>query len=155
MGSRHRRRHRVIVTAALFAAAVNGPLAAEESLTTIKGLKCTFPVYTAAVWEKGTPRAETKRADPLAVEVDEIDLDAGTARQGTASVTAILTASTLHVLERTMLGSLTVLSVFAEQTPRGTLRAVRSRHDYIQMSVPGFVAEPTVSQHYGECEAIR
>jgi hypothetical protein len=145
----------VIVAAALFAAAANGWMAAEESLPTIKGLKCTFPVHAAAVWEKGTPRAETKRADPLAVQVDEIDLDAGTARQGTASVTAILTASSLHVLERSMLGSLTVLSVFAEPTPRGTLRAVRARHDYIQMTVPGFVAEPTVSQHYGECEAIR
>ena len=32
------------------------------------------------------------------------------------------------------------------------LRAVRSRHDYLQMAIPGFVAEPNVSQHYGECE---
>jgi hypothetical protein len=139
----------------LAAAAGSGMQAAEESLTTIKGLKCAFPLYAAVMWEKGAPKAETKRTDPLLVQVDEIDVDAGTAREGTAFVTAILTASTLHVLERTMLGSLTVLSVFAEQTPQGTLRAVRSRHDYIQMSVPGFVAVPTVSQHYGECEAIR
>jgi len=28
---------------------------------------------------------------------------------------------------------------------------VRSRHDYLKMSLPGYVSEPAVSQFYGEC----
>jgi hypothetical protein len=45
-----------------------------------------------------------------------------------------------------------MVTVLAQKSPKGTLRAVRSRHDYLQMAIPGFVAEPNVSQHYGECE---
>ena len=51
-----------------------------------------------------------------------------------------------------MAGSLTMITVLSQKGPKGTLRAVRSRHDYLQMAIPGFVAEPNVSQHYGECE---
>ncbi len=70
-------------------------------------------------------------------------------------MTVSLTVSSLHFLERSMLGSVNLTSVFADETPQGKLRAVRSRHEYLQMTVPGFVAEPTVSQYYGECEARR
>jgi len=80
------------------------------------------------------------------------DIDGGTARIGTTHTTALLTQNSVHFMERTMAGSLTMVTVLAQKSPKGTLRAVRSRHDYLQMAIPGFVAEPNVSQHYGECE---
>ena len=36
---------------------------------------------------------------------------------------------------------------------KGKYRAVRARHDYLMMAIPGFVAQPTVQQRYGTCEA--
>jgi hypothetical protein len=32
---------------------------------------------------------------------------------------------------------------------------VHSRHGYLEMKVGRFVAEPSVSQNYGECEVVQ
>jgi hypothetical protein len=44
--------------------------------------------------------------------------------------------------------------VFAQEAAPGKLKAVHSRHGYIQMAVGKYIAEPSVSQSYGDCEAI-
>ena len=58
-------------------------------------------------------------------------------------------------MERTLQGSLSVTTVFSIESTPGKLRAVRSRHEYLKISLPGFVSEPAVSQYYGECVATR
>jgi len=70
-------------------------------------------------------------------------------------VTALLTVSSLHFMERTVTGTLNVTTVFVPAGENTPLRAVHSRHDYLPMSIPGFVSEPTVSQSYGTCDAAR
>lgn len=126
----------------------------KNALADIKTLKCSFPVAVSGTWKDWTPKAEMESGPPLTVVIDEIDIDGGTARIGTTHTTALLTQNSVHFMERTMAGSATMLTVLAQKSPKGTLRAVRSRHDYLQMAIPGFVAEPNVSQHYGECEPI-
>ena len=85
------------------------------------------------------------------------DTDDGTARvtgtSGAVHVTALLTVSSLHFMERTVTGTLNVTTVFVPGSNAQKLRAVLSRHDYLPMSIPGFTSEPTVSQNYGFCEA--
>ena len=49
-------------------------------------------------------------------------------------------------------GSVNITTVFSQEARDKKMKAVHSRHDYLQMSLPGFVSEPTVSQYYGECE---
>jgi hypothetical protein len=124
----------------------------KNPLETIRMLKCAFPVAATGSWKDWTPKAAIQPGPELSLVIDEIDIDGGTARIGSAHTTALLTQNSVHFMERTMAGSLTMITVLSQKSPKGTLRAVRSRHDYLQMAIPGFVAEPSVSQHYGECE---
>jgi hypothetical protein len=124
----------------------------KNPLASITMLKCSFPVAVTGSWKDWTPKADIPQGPPLTLVIDEIDIEGGTARIGTTHTTALLTQNSVHFMERTMAGSLTMITVLPQKSPKGTLRAVRSRHDYLQMSIPGFVAEPNVSQHYGECE---
>ena len=130
-------------------------------LALVKSLKCSFPVYSAGSWKGGEPQAQIKQGQQFSIDVDEIDTESGTARVvgtiGPVHVTALLTISSLHFMERTVTGTLNVTTVFTSDSGSSptSLRAVHSRHDYLPMSIPGFVSEPTVSQNYGTCEAKR
>ena len=126
----------------------------KNPLADIRMLKCSFPVSASGSWKDWTPKGEIKSGPDVTLVIDEIDIDGGTARIGTTHTTALLTQNSVHFMERTMAGSLTMTTVLAQKSPKGTLRAVRSRHDYLQMAIPGYVAEPNVSQHYGECEPV-
>jgi len=124
----------------------------KNALADIRGLKCSFPVSATGSWKDWTPKADIQAGPELTLVIDEIDIDGGTAKIGTTHTTALLTQNSVHFMERTMAGSLTMITVLAQKSPQGKMRAVRSRHDYLQMAIPGYVAEPNVSQHYGECE---
>lgn len=129
----------------------------KNPLATVKSLKCSFPASSTGVWKAGTPEVEIKN-DAIAFEVDSIDTQEGSARLVTAEptyLTALLTASSIHFMERTLQGSLSVTTVFSIESTPGKLRAVRSRHEYLKISLPGFASEPAVSQYYGECVASR
>jgi hypothetical protein len=129
----------------------------KNPLASVKSLKCRFPVYTVGSWKNGEPKAEVRQAQQFSLDIDEIDTDSGTARvtgtSGPTHVTALLTISSLHFMERTVTGTLTITTVFASETSPRKYRAVHSRHDYLPMSLPGYTSEPSVSQNYGECEA--
>ena len=128
----------------------------KNPLANVKSLKCKFPVYSVGSWKNGEPKAEVRQAQQFTLDIDEIDADSGTARvtgtSGPTHVTALLTISSLHFVERTVTGTLTITTVFASEGNVKTYRAVHSRHDYLPMSLPGYVSEPSVSQNYGECE---
>jgi hypothetical protein len=128
----------------------------KNPLASIKSLKCRFPVYSVGSWKNGEPKAEVRQAQEFSFDIDEIDADGGTARvtgtSGPTHVIALLTISSLHFMERTVTGTLTITTVFSSESPARKFRAVHSRHDYLPMSLPGYVSEPSVSQNYGECE---
>jgi len=165
----HRRRGRLIdrlaawaAAAALLGAAPLAPPAAAQAtdqnpLASVKRLACRFPVASSGSWKNGAPAAQIRQGQEFSLEIDEIDADGGEARVTTASgpvhVTALLTISSLHFMERSVTGTLNVTTVFAADPGARRFRAVHSRHDYLPMSLPGFVSEPSVSQSYGECEA--
>jgi hypothetical protein len=123
-------------------------------LTTVKAMKCRFPAATTAVWKDGQPVAQTKTQE-LLFEISAIDVQDGTAElRGTAGrvyVTAVLSGWSLYFVENSV-GQLNVTTVFAQEASAKKLKAVHSRHGYLQMQVGKFIAEPSVSQNYGECE---
>ena len=104
-----------------------------ELLQSLKRLKCSFP----------------KKAGNTSVLIDKIDTDEGTAeiegffRRG-ENVNIKLVGSNLHFLDMALDGGLTVITVFAKQTPDGRLQAAYSR-----------VAYPDIAQYTGECEPLR
>ena len=125
-------------------------------LTTLKRLKCRFPTASAAAWKSGDPQVQIKTQE-LLFEITNIDVQDGTAEyQGTAGrafVTAVLSGWSLYFVENSV-GQLNVTTVFAQEASPKRLKAVHSRHGYLQMTVGKFIAEPSVSQNYGECEIV-
>ena len=123
-------------------------------LTSVKALKCRFPVASFAAWKDTVPQVQ-QRNQELLFEIKDIDAQDGTAEfQGTAGrafVSAVLSGWSLYFVESAV-GQLNVTTVFAQETSPKKLKAVHSRHGYLQMSIGKFVAEPSVSQSYGECE---
>jgi hypothetical protein len=142
--------------AAGLAAQAQAPADPPNPLTTVKTLKCRFPAASSAVWKAGEPQVQTKTQE-LQFDINAIDIQDGTAEyQGTAGrafVTAVLSGWSLYFVENSI-GQLNVTTVFAQEASPKKLKAVHSRHGYLQMQVGRFIAEPSVSQNYGECEIV-
>jgi hypothetical protein len=123
-------------------------------LTTVKALKCRFPAATTATWKSGEPVAQTKTQEML-FTISEIDVQDGTAEflgtAGRAYVTAVLSGWSMYFVESSV-GQLNVTTVFAQEASPKKLKAVHSRHGYLQMQVGRYISEPSVSQNYGDCE---
>lgn len=149
--------HRIICAAlltivpALAAAQAPDP---PNPLTTLKGLKCRFPSATSATWKNGEAVAQTKTQEML-FTLSAIDVQDGTAEftgtAGKAYVTAVLSGWSIYFVESSV-GQLNVTTVFAQEASPGKLKAVHSRHGYLQMQVGKYIAEPSISQNYGDCE---
>ena len=133
----------------------------KNPLAQVKALKCRFTIYASGAWAKTTqePSAQVRQPETLTLEIDEIDTDSGSGRvtgtAGPADVTALLTISSLHFMERSVTGTLNITTVFAGDPGAKTFRAVHTRHDYLPLSLPGYVSDPSVSQHYGICEKTK
>ena len=126
-------------------------------LKTVKALNCRFPSATTATWKDGQAVAMT-RTQELQLTVENIDVQDATAEvRGTGSkafVSAVLSGWSLYFVENGV-GQLNVTTVFAQEASPKKLKAVHSRHGYLQMQVGRFISEPSVSQNYGECEIVQ
>jgi hypothetical protein len=126
-------------------------------LTSVKGLKCRFPAATSATWKDGAAIPQTK-AQEMLFTFSAIDVQDGTAEfngtAGRAYVTAVLSGWSIYFVENAV-GQLNVTTVFAQEASPGRLKAVHSRHGYLQMTVGKYIAEPSVSQNYGDCEMVK
>jgi hypothetical protein len=126
-------------------------------LTSVKSLKCQFPAATSATWKAGAPQAQTKTQEML-FTITNIDVQDGTAEfTGTAGrsyVTAVLSGWSVYFVESSV-GQLNVTTVFAQEASPKKLKAVHSRHGYLQMQVGRYISEPSVSQNYGDCEIVQ
>jgi hypothetical protein len=146
----------VVIGAMVLAPVMAGVQTADppNPLTTVKALRCRFPVAGFGTWKAGEAVAQT-RSQEMAIQVDAIDVQDGTAQvtgaAGKVFVSAVLTGWSLYFVENAV-GQLNVTTVFAQETAPKRLKAVHSRHGYLQMTVGRFVSEPSVSQNYGECE---
>jgi hypothetical protein len=145
-----------LAAAAGLAGQAQPPAEPPNPLATVKKLKCRFPAASSAVWKAGEPQVQTKTQE-LQFEINAIDVQDATAEyQGTAGrsfVTAVLSGWSLYFVENSI-GQLNVTTVFAQEASPKKLKAVHSRHGYLQMQVGRFISEPAVSQNYGECEIL-
>jgi hypothetical protein len=113
----------------------------------------------AASWQNGEPQAQVKKAATLTFQIDEIDVQEATARfvplaSEPQHIVARLSGANLYFLDIRPTGSLSITTVFGQQSRGGKLKAVYMRTDFLVVSIPGFVAAPEASQYYGECEAV-
>jgi len=158
---RRRITRRVLILAAAMVTALWAPLGAQQQpaeppnvLPTVKALKCRFPAATTATWKNGEVVAQTKTQEML-FTISEIDVTDGTAEflgtAGRSYVTAVLSGWSMYFVESSV-GQLNVTTVFAQEASPKKLKAVHSRHGYLQMQVGRYISEPSVSQNYGEGE---
>ncbi len=149
----------IVVAMLAFSVSARAQTTEKNPLAQVKSLKCRFTTYASGSWAKGTlePQGQIRQPETLLLEIDEIDADSGSGRvtgtSGPADVTALLTISSLHFMERSVTGTLNITTVFAGDADAKTFRAVHTRHDYLPMNLPGYQSEPSVSQHYGICES--
>lgn len=147
------------VVLTLMSAAAHGQPTAEppNPLPSVKTLKCQFPAATSATWKGGAVVAQTKTQE-MQFTISNIDVQDGTAEfQGTAGrayVTAVLSGWSVYFVESAV-GQLNVTTVFAQEASPKKLKAVHSRHGYLQMQVGRYISEPSVSQNYGDCEIVQ
>jgi hypothetical protein len=133
----------------------------KNPLAQVKSMKCRFAIYASGSWAKTTQEASAQVRQPemLSLEIDDIDTDSGSGRvtgtAGPADVTALLTISSLHFMERSVTGTLNITTVFSGEAGAKSFRAVHTRHDYLPMSLPGYQSDPSVSQHYGICDVTK
>jgi hypothetical protein len=124
-----------------------------EIRSTVKSLNCTFPILATGTWKNGEPLAEVKHA-PLSLRFDSVNIDEGTARVigsfGPSDIFVRLSLGTLHFVQIFNDGPLYTTTIFPKETRGGKLQAVHTRHEYTEVSLPGFTSRP--EQYYGECE---
>ena len=146
----------LLLLAASIDMAAQAPAEPPNPLTTVKRLKCRFPTASAAAWKSGDPQVQIKTQE-LLFDITAIDVQDGTAEYlgtaGRAFVTAVLSGWSLYFVENSV-GQLNVTTVFAQEAAPKRLKAVHSRHGYLQMTVGRYIAEPSVSQNYGDCEIV-
>ena len=122
-------------------------------LNGVKSLACTFTLAATGTWTDGEPKAEVKPAK-LSIAYDAINVEDGTARavegSGTLDMIAKLSLWNLHLLWIGSEGAVYLTTVFDRETKGGKLRAVHTRHEYTDISLPGYTSRP--EQYYGECE---
>jgi hypothetical protein len=132
---------------------LNAQGSVRKRLEAAKSLSCIFPIYATGTWVNDGPRAEVK-VSKLSLRVEAIDTQDGTAQVvgmlGPSYAVARLTEGTLHLMTIDNAGPLYVTTVFDKEMPSGRLKAVHTRHEYTEVSLPGFTSRP--EQYYGECE---
>lgn len=123
-----------------------------DRLGKAQSLKCSFSLMTMGNWKNGEPLQENKPAT-LSIGFDAINADEGTARVigsfGPSDIIVRLSYGTLHFVQAFREGPLYVTTIFPKETRDGRLQAVHTRHEYTEVSLPGFTSRP--EQYYGDC----
>ena len=128
--------------------------ATRARLATAKTVTCTFTVSATGTWKNGTAEGELKPGT-LSVQFIEVNADEGTARLvsgfGNYDIIVRLAQGFLHFVQSFRDGPLYTTTIFDQESRAGKLKAVHTRHDYSEISLPGFTSRP--QQYYGDCEA--
>jgi hypothetical protein len=154
--STHNSRWRIGVVFVFFLVAGPSAIAAAQTqgvLASVKKVTCSFPIAASGTWKNGDPHAETK-STALSLQFESINADDGTAQMignyGAADIIVRLTNRTLHFVQMFLDGPLYTTTIFPKPAHGNKLQAVHTRHEYTEVSLPGFTSTP--EQYYGECD---
>src|SRR5258706_6923960 len=127
--------------------------ALQEKLTSAKSLKCDFTTMVTATWNKeGVAQAEVKPST-MSLQFLKVNIDEGSAEMkgevGTYQLVVKLSESTLHFIHSFRAGALYTTTVFPKETHDGRFKAVHTRHEYVDIVLPGFTSRP--EEYFGDC----
>lgn len=146
--------------AALVLLAGAGLASAQSStskLAEATSVKCTFPIITTGTWAKdGTASVKTETSD-MTLQYDDIDTQDGTAAvsglSGKLYIIVRMAGVNLHLLAIDGAGPLYITTVFDKPSKPGRYKAAHSRHEFTDVSLPGFTSRP--EQYVGDCEVLK
>lgn len=135
----------------LLAPLVLQPRDAASALASAKTVRCEFTLTAASDWKDG-PQAIVKPAK-LSFRFEEVDTDGGTAKAigpfGASDINVRVTASSLHLMQSFREGPVYLTTVFARPVGTGRWLSTHTRHEYTEVSLPGYTSRP--EQYYGSC----
>jgi len=113
---------------------------------------CRFTQIARAEWTADGADFATE-ASEFAAAFFDIDVEGGTAeaegRFGDSYVIVRFAGGYLHFMQTQNSGPLYLTTVFAQAADGGRLKAVHTRHEYTQVSLPGFTSRPEM--YLGDC----
>ena len=127
-----------------------------STLGLVRSISCEFPLITTGNWAAdGTPSAKTEPAK-MVLRYNEIDTDEGSASveglSGRLYIITRLSGVNLHLLAIDSAGPLYITTVFDRPGRPGRYKAAHSRHEFTDVSLPGFTSRP--EQYVGDCEIL-
>ena len=111
-----------------------------------------LPHVTAGEWKDGKTTPELKTAS-LSLGFQDVEAEEGSANTvggfGPPHIITRLSATSLHFMQVSREGPLYVTTIFAKESNPEKFLAVHTRHEFTEISLPGFTSKP--EQYYGEC----
>ena len=146
-----------VVTVLLLHAPVANAQPDAPNLADAKKLTCQFSKMAIGSWTKpGDTQVDIKPAD-LKLGFENIDTEDGTAEvtgsYGAPYIIVRVAGGYLHFMQVGSTGFLYATTVFNKFVKPGKLFAVHARHEYTEVSLPGYTSRP--EQYYGECEVVK
>lgn len=135
----------------------SGHAAAQElqSLSSVTAMTCTFPVMSMGNWSKSGDAEGAPQKSNLVLRYSEIDTSDGTAEvagfAGNFFITVRVVANVaLHLMHIDSGGPVYITTVYNKPAHPGKFKASHSRHEFTDVSLPGYTSRP--EQYIGECE---
>lgn len=115
-------------------------------------VRCEFSTMAVGDWKDGVAQSATRTA-ALTLRFESVDVDGGTAQAvgpfGPSDVNVRLTANSLHFMQSFREGPQYLTTIVGRPTKDDRWPAVHTRHEYTDVSVPGYTSRP--EQYYGSC----
>jgi hypothetical protein len=115
-------------------------------------IDCQFTEIAKGDWTDDGTQFSTSGVEFSAAFFD-IDVESGTAeaegRFGASYIIVRYAEGYLHFMQTLNSGPLYLTTVLAQASSNGRLKAVHTRHEYTQVSLPGFTSRPEI--YLGDC----
>jgi hypothetical protein len=124
----------------------------QQRLMSASRIDCSFSQVTKGEWTDDATGFNSEAVEFTAAFFD-IDVETGTAeaegRFGASYIIVRYAQGYLHFMQTLNSGPLYLTTVLAEPTADGRFKAVHTRHEYTQVSLPGFTSRPEM--YLGDC----
>jgi hypothetical protein len=123
-----------------------------DRLQSASRIDCQFSEIAKGDWTAEGSQFATSAIEFSAAFFD-IDVESGTAeaegRFGASYIIVRYAQGYLHFMQTLNSGPLYLTTVLAQESSDGRLKAVHTRHEYTQVSLPGFTSRPEI--YLGDC----
>ncbi len=137
-------------------AALGGQGVDAPKLAAVKTLKCQFDKMAIGTWLKDGQTEVKIQPVKIALGFEQINTEDGTAEVtgsfGAPYIVVRVAGTYLHFIQVGGQGFLYTTTVFDRFARPGKLMAVHARHEFTEVSLPGYTSRP--EQYYGECEVV-